>query len=286
MQDQFSISIDKLLSKLQLWLEIIILNIPNFLIALFIFCISYFISQKLKTLIDQGLVKRIKQESIRSLIANVNAIFIVIIGIFLALSILNLDKALTSILAGAGVAGLAVGLALQGTLSNTFSGVFLAVQDIMNVGDFVETNGYSGTVVNINLRYLTLRETDNNIVIIPNKLVVEKPFKNYGLTQQVRTSIDCGVGYNSNLTQVQSLTKSIINKHFPQNGKEIEFFYTEFGDSSINFIVRFWVDAKKFKTVLEAKSTAIMLLKDSFDRNSIEIPYPITSVLTPNYANN
>lgn len=279
MEEQINDSLSKLTDKLSNWLDLIITNMPNIILALLLFGIAYLLSQKLHNWIFKVMRNKVKQQSIRSLIANFVSISIIALGLFLALSILNLDKALTSILAGAGVAGLAIGLALQGTISNTFSGIFLAVREIMNIGDFVETNGYGGTVEEITLRYIVIKEADNNLVIIPNKMVVENPFKNFGLTEKIRTTIHCGVGYESNLREVKKMAIEAINNAFPQKDKKIEFQYTEFGESSINFQMRFWVSAKKNLTLLEAKSEAIILLKDVFDQNGVNIPYPIRNIV-------
>lgn len=273
----------KAVEKTEGWLDSFITNLPNILVAIFVFSIVYIISVRLKKFINRSLQNRFEQPSVRNLIANISAIALIAVGIFLALSIMNLDKALTSVLAGAGVAGLAVGLALQGTLANTFSGIFLAVKDVMTIGDWVETNGYNGTVDEITLRYIRLREPDNNIVIIPNKMVVDNPFKNYGLTQQIRTTIKCGVGYEEDLERVKRIAINAIQADFPDLGEgEIEFHYLEFGDSSINFQLRFWVDAKSKLSILEARSTAIMIIKKHFDKNNINIPFPIRTLMMEN----
>lgn len=275
----FSTSLQVLTDKLKGWLEVFIVNIPNIVLAVLVYIFAYFISKKLSTFIKSILASKIKQESIRSLIGNIVAILIIAVGLFLSLTVLNLDTALTSILAGAGVAGLAIGLALQDTISNTFSGIFLAVKNILNVGDYVETNGFKGIVQSINLRYLIIREADNNVVIIPNSLVVDKPFKNYGLTSKIRVTLDCGVGYESDLREVKRIAIETIEKAFPPNGKEIDFHYLEFGDSSINFHLMFWVDAKINKTQIEAKSDAIILLKEAFEEANINIPYPVRTII-------
>lgn len=275
----FKTSLNALSEKMEGWLEAFIVNVPNIILAIVVYFISYYLSRKLSQFIKKLIKNKIKQESIRNLIGNFVSIFIIAIGLFLALTVLNLDKALTSILAGAGVAGLAIGLALQGTIANTFSGIFLAVKDILNVGDFVETNGYKGTVENINLRYLTIKEADNNLVIIPNSLVVDKPFKNFGLTSKIRVTLKCGVSYDSDLKKVKNIAVKTIDKAFPQEDKEIEFHFLEFGDSSINFQLRFWVDARQKKTAIEAKSDAIILLKEAFEASDIDIPYPTRTII-------
>ena len=272
---------DKMLNRIVNWIDSAILNLPNLLIAIVIFVISFWLSKNLESWSNKVLKKVIKQASIRSLISNVLSIVVIALGLFLALGILNLNEVLNSLLAGAGVAGLAIGLALQGTLANTFSGIFLAIKDVLNVGDWIETNGYAGRVIEIDLRNTKIKEADNNIVVIPNKLVLDSPFKNYGLTNRIRTSIECGVAYESNLRDVKKISVNAIKVLFPPNNSEkIEFHYLNFGESSIDFQIRFWVDATANLTSVESKSEAIMVLKEAFDRNNIEIPYPVRTVLS------
>jgi len=280
MGEQLESAWSKLLNKLSGWLDALILNLPNFLIALLIFILAYWFSRHLQSLSNRYLKKLIKQPSVRDLISTVVAVVIIVLGLFLALSILNLDGTLKSLLAGAGVAGLAISLALQGTLANTFSGVFIAIKDEMNVGDWVETNGYSGKVVEISLRNTKIKESDNNIVVLPNKLILDKPFKNYGLTRRIRTTITCGIGYESDLDLVKKIAVKAIKEKYPPNESEnIEFYYTDFGNSSIDFLLRFWVDAQENLTSLEVKSEAIMKIKETFDQNDINIPFPIRTII-------
>lgn len=271
---------DGMLDRMSDWIDLAILNLPNFVMAIVTFVISFWLSKNLQSWSDKTLKRIIKQVSIRGVISNVLSILVIAIGIFVALGILNLDEVLKSLLAGAGVAGLAVGLALQGTLSNTFSGIFLAVKDALNVGDWVETNGFSGRVVEIDLRNTKIKEADNNIVVIPNKMVLENPFKNFGLTNRVRTSIECGVAYESNLREVKRLATQAISKLFPPTeGENVEFHYLNFGGSSIDFQIRFWVNATANLSSIEAKSEAIIAIKETFDKNNIDIPYPIRAII-------
>lgn len=282
MKNNLNISLASLIEKLNEWVDALIYNLPNIIVSILVFALSYFLSKKINSWINRLLRNKIKQESIRTLIGNILSVVVVAFGLFLALSVLNLDKALSSVLAGAGVAGLAVGLALQGAIANTFSGIFLAVKDILNVGDFIESNGYKGTVKSIDLRHVHLTESDNNVVVIPNRLIVENPFKNYGLTQRIRVNIDCGVSYDSDLEKVKNVAIEAISSTFPDSNKKLEFYYTEFGDSAIAFTLRFWINARKNMSLLEAKSQAIMKLKSCFEKEGIDIPYQTLSLINQN----
>lgn len=283
MEKNITASWSKLIERLDGWLDTLIINLPNFVLAVIVFAATYWLGQVLKNWTSKFLAQFIKQKSVSNLLSNIVSIAAVGIGFILALSILNLDTALQSILAGAGVAGLAVGLALQGSLANSFSGIFLAVKDIIKVGDWVETNDFHGSVEEITLRSTKIREADNNIVVLPNRMVLENPFKNYSYTNRMRVSIACGVGYESNLKKVRKLAIQKIKDHFEQkDGEKIEFFYNEFGGSSINFILRFWLDATKKKDMLTAQSEAIILIKEVFDEYDINIPFPIRTLQVEN----
>jgi small conductance mechanosensitive channel len=265
--------------KLAEWLDALILNLPNFILAILVFGIFIFIAKYAAKLIDRLLRAKGSDGSIRQITTKVIKVVIILIGFFVALGLLNLDKVLTTVLASAGVVGLAIGLALQGTLNNTFSGVFLSFLPQLQIGDWIDTNGYSGEVIEVSLRNIIIKEADNNFVVIPNSKIIEQPFKNFSRTTRSRVMLDCGVGYSSDLEMVETLTKDTIAKLFPQRGnEEVEFMYKEFGDSSINFVVRFWTDVSNIRDVLLAKNKAIITLKKAFDKNDVNIPFPIRTI--------
>lgn len=261
------------------WLDSLILNLPNFILAVIVFILFLIAAKYIAKVVDRVFLRRIRQDSIRQITLKVLKVVIIIIGFVVALGLLNLSTVLTSILAGAGVVGLAIGLALQGTLNNTFSGVILSFLPELQIGDWIETNGFAGMVTEINLRSIIIKEADNNYVVIPNSKLIEEPFKNYSRTTRSRVVLDCGVAYDSNLEFVQGLTIETMEKIFPQRGnEEVEFMYQEFADSSINFVVRFWTDVTKRRDILIAKNKAIIALKKAFDENDINIPFPIRTI--------
>ena len=277
MENTLTEAFGNLIDKLNGWVNIIIENIPNFILAILVLTVSYFAARYVNKLVSKLVSKRVDQTSISNMIARIS---VVLAGLFLALGIMNLGKALTSLLAGAGVVGLAIGLALQGTLSNTFAGIMLSFRKKIQIGNWVETNGYSGEVTDINLKDFTIKEADNNVVVIPNKMILENPLKNYSLTTKMRVFLECGVGYESDLEKVQKLTKQTIANAFDQveSEEEVEFYYTEFGGSSINYLCRFWIDAESMSEKLKAKTTAIIEIKKAYDKEGINIPFPIRTL--------
>ena len=281
MSQKFSIndSISNLWDKLDGWLDAIILKLPNFAVAILVMVAFYFIAKGMRKFSYRVLFRKITEESIKQMLSRIMYGIVLIIGFFIALGVMQLDKVLTSVLAGAGVVGLAIGLALQGTLSNTFSGLMLSFLPKVRIGDFIEAQDKSGYVDEIKLRNITLRQTDNEYVIIPNSIFIENPFTNYSLSNRSRIDVSCGVGYESNLQKVEDLVNKIITENFEQKENEgVEFFFTEFGDSSINFVTRFWISSTKPKPKLEAKHKAIKLIKKNFDEAGINIPFPIRTL--------
>ena len=281
MSQKFSIndSISNLWDKLDGWLDAIILKLPNFAVAILVMVAFYFIAKGMRKFSYRVLFRKITEESIKQMLSRIMYGIVLIIGFLIALGVMQLDKVLTSVLAGAGVVGLAIGLALQGTLSNTFSGLMLSFLPKVRIGDFIEAQDKSGYVDEINLRNITLRQTDNEYVIIPNSIFIENPFTNYSLSNRSRIDVSCGVGYESNLQKVEDLVNKIITENFEQKENEgVEFFFTEFGDSSINFVTRFWISSTKPKPKLEAKHKAIKLIKKNFDEAGINIPFPIRTL--------
>jgi small conductance mechanosensitive channel len=272
-------SLGGITEKLGGWLDSLILNLPNFLLATLVFILFVFVAKYVGKILERITRNQISQDSIRLMVVKVVKAVVILIGFFIALGLLNLDKVLTSVLAGAGVVGLAIGLALQGTLNNTFSGLILSFLPEIQIGDWVETNGFAGTVTEINLRNIVIKPSDNNYVVIPNSKIVEEPFKNFTRTSRSRVFVDCGVGYESDLEMVRDLTLKVIREKFPQRGnEEVEFMYNGFGDSSINFVVRFWIDATKNRDILVGQNEAIIAIKKAYDEKGINIPFPIRTI--------
>lgn len=281
MDNKFSIedAVTKLWDKLDGWLDALILKLPNILMAILVMVLFYFLAKGTVKLLRRTLLQKISQVSIQDIIAKITSVTIIMVGFFIALGVLELDKVLTSILAGAGVVGLAIGLALQGTLSNTFGGLVLSFLPRIRIDDYIETAEASGFVDEISLRNIVIRRPDNNYVVVPNSKFIDGAFTNYSLTDRSRIAVSCGVGYESDLQVVEDLTINTIKDAFPQkDGEGVEFFFTEFGDSSINFKVLFWIDMTKVLEEHVAKHKAIKSIKARFDENDINIPFPIRTM--------
>lgn len=268
-----------LTTKIYNWADSIVMNLPNFLIAIIVIILFVIFAKYASRLVDKIFRKSTAQDSIRTVSVKVFRVVIISFGIFLALGILNLNSVLTTILGAAGVLGLAVGFALQGTLHNTFSGIIISFIPKLQIGDWIETNDFAGFVVDINLRSVIIQTVDYNLVVIPNSKIVDAPFKNFSRTPRGRIILECGVGYESDLPKVQEITENAIKEIFDQQaGESIQFYYTEFGDSSINYQLRFWADVANQGDVYKSQHNAILAIKAAYNKHNINIPFPIRTL--------
>ncbi|WP_144281823.1 mechanosensitive ion channel family protein [Chryseobacterium echinoideorum] len=268
--------------KLTNWVNELIEKTPNIIIATVLFILGFYLSGVVKKLVVRLLEKRKVKLSARMMIGNIISIITVSAFIMFSLNVLSLDNMLKTVLAGAGVAGLAIGLALQGTLSNTFSGVALSFVKDLSIGDTIDSNGYTGVIQDINLRVVKLKTPDGNLVMIPNRAIIENPLKNYSRNPITIVAVNCGIEYGANLEDVQNIIVAAVASHNENLRKEdIVFFYKEFGDSSINFEVRFPMPSQNLVETAVAKSKAIIAIKKSLDQHQISIPFPIRTLDFP-----
>lgn len=267
------------LGKLETWLSTAIEMLPNFALALLVLIVFYVLGKLLRKFVRGLLEKVTTNKTVIDLAETVMSVIIIGIGLFFALSILNLDGTVTSLLAGAGIIGLALGFAFQDIAANFISGLLLSIRHPFGIGDIIESNDYYGTVQKLNLRNTIIKTPQGQIVYIPNKVVFENPFTNYTKNYERRIDLSCGISYGDDLEKVKKVaTEAISSIENRDKNRDVEFFFTEFGSSSINFEVRFWVDFTTNPDFWDPQSNAIMALKKAFDENDIMIPFPIRTL--------
>ncbi len=196
----------------------------------------------------------------------------------LVTAIISMGIPMTSFVALIGAAGLSVGLALQGSLSNLAGGVLIIFLRPFKVGDFIEGNGHSGTVRDIGLFYTHLNTPDNRSVVIPNSGLSNSSLINYSEHSERRVDFEFGVSYDSNIKDVKRVIRSVIDKN-EMIMQEPEPFIrlANHGASSLDFKVRVWVKAEDYWEVFFTTQEEV---KEAFDQAGIEIPYPHMVVQT------
>jgi small-conductance mechanosensitive channel len=268
-----------ILDKLSIWAKEFIRILPNIALAALILVLGFYLAKHIRNLLRRILKRFILNEALDNLFSSVIYIFLLGIVVFIALSVLQLDKAVTSILAGAGIIGLALAFAFQDIASNFISGIFLSVRKPLYVGDIVKIKDYMGKVEEINLRDTVIKTYQGQMVIIPNKDVFQNPIENYTLLGKRRLDLNVGISYGEDLESVKSLTiQAVKDIDGLVEEEEVTMFYTGFGDSSINYVIRLWINVHDNVNILEVQSQCILRIKKVYDEHNIMIPFPIRTL--------
>lgn len=269
-------ALDLLLNKLELWGRHLVLMLPNLFLALIILVITFYFARIIRNGLDKVISRFSHSPALNNLISTLLHLGLLMIGFLLVLSVLKLDNVVISLLAGVGIAGLALGFAFQDIAANFISGTIIAVQKPYKVGDMIQTNDYLGVIERISLRTIDIRQVTGELVKLPNKMVFENPVTNYSYHGIRRVDLDVRVSYNENLERIQQLvTEALQDVKNRVKTREIEVMFDAFGDSSIKFKARFWVTYTRQFDYVSAKSDAIIRIKKAFDAQGIVIPLPI-----------
>ncbi|MEP5612909.1 MAG: mechanosensitive ion channel domain-containing protein [Cyclobacteriaceae bacterium] len=272
-------AIKLVIGKIETWLESLATMFPNLVVAILVLVAFIFIARLTRKLARKVLGRFSNRVAVNTLFTTFVYIITLGVGLVIALNVLQLERTITSLLAGAGILGLALGFAFQDIAANFISGILMAFRQPIKVGDIIETNDYMGKVERIDLRVTVLRTFQGLNVIIPNKDVFQNPMTNYTKTNDRRIDLELGVSYADDLEKVRDVAeKTIQGLPFLLKGREVNMFYEEFGASSINFKVMFWVEYPDQPGFLKARSEAIIAIKKAFDENEITIPFPIRTL--------
>jgi small conductance mechanosensitive channel len=242
--------------------------------AIAIFVVGQFIAKIIKKIIAKILNKRGVDLAVISFVASLTYVLVLMVAVIAAISHLGFNT--TSLVAIIGAAGLAIGLALQGSLSNFASGVLIISLRPFKSGDFVQVSGISGIVEEILIFSTKLRTGDNKSVIIPNGSITSGTITNYSAKPTRRIDLIIGVSYNANLAQTKQVLSDVVTRHaLILKDQAITIGVSELADNSVNLVVRPWVKSEDYWPVY---FDLLENIKVALDEAGIEIPYPQLSL--------
>ena len=240
------------------------------LAALVIFIIGKYFAGVAKRLTDKVLSSRKVDQTVVSFVANLAWAIVFVFTIIATLGQIGVQTA--SLVAVIGAAGLAVGLALQGSLSNFASGVLMVLFRPCRVGDFVEAAGVAGVVDEITIFSTKLRTGDNKLIIAPNSAIMNGTITNYSALEKRRIDLVIGVSYASDIAKTKKVIAEVLdNNAFVLKDPGYTIGLAELADSSINFVVRPWVSTGDY---WPAHFEVLEQIKNALDAADIEIPFP------------
>ncbi len=241
--------------------------------------VTYGLAQSGRTLLGWHLGRVKVRQSLVRLVQRVTILLVYVAGLLVLLDYLGIP--ISPMIAGLGLGGLAVALALQPTLSNFFAGTQIVSDRVVQVGDYIELdNGViRGYVTDVGWRSTRIRTPFNNLVIIPNSRLADSVITNYhGPNMELAVIVNAGVSYSSDLAHVEGIALTVAREVIQDLDEAVKTFepwfgYEEFGESNINFWV--WLQAKNRIASFRMKSELIKRLHARFDQEGITINYPV-----------
>lgn len=256
--------------KLHRWGVFVIKMLPNFLLAVLILFTFIFLGKFIRRFIERIILKISKSESISGLTSAFIYSIIVMVGIMVALNILKLDKAVTSLLAGVGILGLALGFAFQDLTANFISGTFIAFKRPFEVGHTVETNGFVGTIEDIQLRATKMRTFAGLRVIIPNKDIFQKPIINYSLTSRRRIELEFLILNKADASTIEQALESALRANKNDDSiQEVEVYFTQIEDPKIKTYVSIWTTHIEPNQFIKARHEALLIINKVLKENGV-----------------
>jgi small conductance mechanosensitive channel len=238
--------------------------------AVVILVVGWVASKVATRLVRGGLVRAKADEALIGFLSNMTGVAILAFAVIAALAKFGIQT--TSFVAVLGAAGLAVGLALQGSLGNFASGVMILVFRPIRIGDLVETGGHLGVIADIGIFVTTMNTLDNKKIIIPNGVITGGVINNVNGNGTRRVDMTAGISYGDNMSKAKTILEGILDAH-PKvlNDPAPTVAVSELGDSSVNFVVRPWVQAEDYWTV---RFEVTQKIKEEFDAQGVSIPFP------------
>lgn len=212
--------------------------------------------------------------SLQDLIVTLVRVGLWIVGILVATTVVFPSLTPAKLLTALGLGSVAVGLAFKDIFENFFAGVLIMLRRPMSLGDFIECDSISGKVEHISLRETYIRQTDDQLVLVPNSYLFKNPLNVVTDKSLRRYHIVVGVAYDEDVSQARSvIKKSLSGLSTINEQKGIEVYANEFNSSSVDFIVRWWAAPRPIEE-LQTKDEVVTAVKAALDKAGIEIPFP------------
>jgi len=264
--------------NIQTLLEFIKVNAVNYGVkiigAIVIIIVGFWLSRLTTKLLVKAFNNKKVDVTLTKFLSSIIKTVLYIVVILAALDTLEFKT--TSFVAIIGAAGLAVGFALQGSLSNFASGVMLIIFRPFKVGQYIEAGGGSGTVEEIGIFTTKLHSPDNKLIIIPNAKLTGDNIINYSANSTRRVDMVFGIGYSDDIDKArEAINNLLVNNTKILKDPAPSIIITELADSSVNFSVRPWVKTEDYWEVFAETHEAV---KKKFDELNISIPFPQTDV--------
>ena len=268
-------ALTQLINKLNGWVTLTIKMLPNLVVAVILLVIIVKLSRPIAKLVARAVMRLSGYRHIARLTATMTRLVVITIGIILALDVLNLDRAVASMLAGVGILGIAFGFASQDIVANFMSGILLHFIHPFRLDDLIRSGDLFGHVEAIDMRSTQIRNQQGQRVTIPNKNILGNPLINFTISGERRVDLPWSLTQVEDLQKAEELAiKAVEALEWRIPDRPVELFYEKMGNYTIDFEIRFWTDPEQ-KVWLKARSEAIKAIKRIFEEHGIPMPSPV-----------
>ena len=265
--------------KLQTWLEGGIKHLPNMVVAVIIAIAFGLLAKGAGSALRRVLRRAFESRQIADLLTAIAKSFITVAGIFIALDFVGLQGTVTSLLAGAGIVGLAIGFAFQDLTENFIAGIAMGIRKPFEIGDVIEADDVFGNVRSINLRNTLVETFHGQLEIIPNKILFRNILTNYSALGYRRIEVPVGISYADDPEKARDVIVEAINqREYVIRKDETDVYASSFGDSSVNLLVWFWINYPGDHSFMSVRHDAVVTVRKALADNDILIPFPIRTL--------
>lgn len=248
--------------------------LPQIVVAIVVVLITAGLSKLAQKLVRRALGRTKLRQSLKELFTLLISIFVWIMGIMIAAVIVFPGLTPASILAGLGIGSVAIGFAFKDVFENFLAGIIILFRREMRIGDHISCEGITGQVDQIAIRESHIRQTDGQLVIVPNSILFKNPVTIATDQDTRRVTVMCGVAYDVDVDNARDVIRKAVKSCATiADGKPIQIFAQEFGDSSINFEVTWWTGSTPVD-VRTSRDEVVATVKRALDDAGIEIPFP------------
>lgn len=248
--------------------------LPLLGVAFFVIIFTWVLSLILTNLLSRSLSNSRIRKSLSELFVTLFKVIIWTSGILIAVTIIFPSLTAGKLLTALGLGSVAVGLAFKDIFENFFAGILIMLRKPMRIGDYIECEGIQGKVEIISIRETYLRQTDDQLVLVPNSFLFKNPLLILTDQELRRFDIVVGIAYDQDVSVAQSVIENAVSSlNIVNDEKPVEVYAREFNSSSIDFTVRWWAESTPLG-MHQSKDQVVTTIKEALDKENIEIPFP------------
>ena len=263
-----------LMEQVNAMTEGFIKTLPMMGIAVIVLILTWIVSKIIRMMMSKVLDRSHLRPSLKTLILTLTKLGVWIVGGLIALAIIFPSLTPAKLLAALGLGSIAIGFAFQDVFENFLAGVMIMLRKPMRIGDFIECEGFEGKIEEIHIRESFIRQTDGQLVLVPNSYLFKNPVYVRTHLKERRFTLVCGVGYGEDVAEAKSvIEKSLQGLSTINYDKPVEVYASEFNSSSVDFTIRWWSGSKPVD-MYKSRDEVIIAIKKALDDADIEIPFP------------